>query len=136
VTGDGVPLPPGQASVTVRTHFVDGEDATRVAQRAKDRRKRRRHLSVVATKPEAVDHLLNIHAALREERNVRTAVVLGRLIELDEDTYTEWGFQHLSDALEREHIAIGKSNGQSVVRLRDVEEALQRRTGEASNDLP
>jgi S-DNA-T family DNA segregation ATPase FtsK/SpoIIIE len=38
VAGDGVPLPPGQSSITIRTHFIDGATATDLAQRAADRR--------------------------------------------------------------------------------------------------
>lgn len=38
VAGDGVPLPPGQASITIRTHFIDGATATELAQRAVARR--------------------------------------------------------------------------------------------------
>ena len=40
VAGDGVPLPPGQSSLTIRTHFIDGDDAIAVADRAKALRKR------------------------------------------------------------------------------------------------
>jgi S-DNA-T family DNA segregation ATPase FtsK/SpoIIIE len=39
VAGDGVKLVPGQSSTTVRTHFIGGEDATALAERAKTRRK-------------------------------------------------------------------------------------------------
>lgn len=35
VAGDGVELEPGQSSITVRTHFVDGEAADEIAGRAK-----------------------------------------------------------------------------------------------------
>ena len=38
VAGDGVPIPSGQASITVRTHFVDGAEAAEIAERAKARR--------------------------------------------------------------------------------------------------
>jgi len=38
VTGDGVPLPTGAASMTVRTHYIDGDEATEIAERAKARR--------------------------------------------------------------------------------------------------
>ncbi len=39
VAGDGVKLAPGQSSTTVRTHFISGEDATTIAERAKAKRK-------------------------------------------------------------------------------------------------
>lgn len=46
---------------------------------------------------------------------------------MDADTYEPWGFQALSDALSREHIEIGKTSGQSVVRAEDVQRALDAR---------
>ena len=39
VAGDGVKLAPGQSSVTVRTHFISGDDAVTIAERAKALRK-------------------------------------------------------------------------------------------------
>ena len=39
VAGDGAKLAPGQSSTTVRTHFISGDDATTLAERAKTRRK-------------------------------------------------------------------------------------------------
>jgi S-DNA-T family DNA segregation ATPase FtsK/SpoIIIE len=39
VIGDGVDIPPGQPSVTIRTHFIDGKEAAEIAGRAKARRK-------------------------------------------------------------------------------------------------
>jgi S-DNA-T family DNA segregation ATPase FtsK/SpoIIIE len=38
VAGDGVDIPDGQPSITVRTHFIDGATATELAQRAATRR--------------------------------------------------------------------------------------------------
>jgi S-DNA-T family DNA segregation ATPase FtsK/SpoIIIE len=35
VSGDGVPLPAGQSSLTIRTHFIDGSAAVTIADRAK-----------------------------------------------------------------------------------------------------
>ena len=39
VAGDGVKLAPGQSSTTVRTHFIGGDDAVTIAERAKAKRK-------------------------------------------------------------------------------------------------
>jgi len=39
VAGDGIKLAPGQSSTTVRTHFIGGDDAAAIAERAKARRK-------------------------------------------------------------------------------------------------
>lgn len=133
VTGDGVDLPPGEASITIRTHFVDGEDATSVAKRAKEMRARRgRHLAVVSTETPSVDHLANVSAALGDESRLRTPVLLGKLIELDEDTYTPWGFQDLKAAMADEGVPVATYRGNSVVHRKDVEKALQERLVESS----
>jgi hypothetical protein len=53
--------------------------------------------------------------------------VLGRLIELDADTYEPWGFQDLKAGPEREGITVRTFDGRSVVRADDVERALRER---------
>ncbi|MGH3798812.1 MAG: hypothetical protein ACRDTD_01515 [Pseudonocardiaceae bacterium] len=40
----------------------------------------------------AVDHLADIHTALRAEKRVRTQVVLARLAELNPTEYEDWTF--------------------------------------------
>lgn len=83
--------------------------------------------------PELVerDHLADVAEALRGERHVRTPVLLGRLIELDAAIYEPWGARDLAAALEEYGVLVGKSHGQSVVRLRDVQEALSERGSES-----
>lgn len=82
------------------------------------------------------DHLVDVAAAMRGEPHVRTAVLLGRLIEHDADHYESWGFQDLKQALGEEGVPIRKTGGNSVVRLEDVQEALSGRASEMLNDLP
>lgn len=134
VAGDGVTLAPGQSSATIRTHFIDGAAATELARRAEELRSRAgRHLTAVpAVKVEPVNHLAAIHKALRGETRARTVVVLGRLIEDRADLYEPWGHSDLAEALRIDGVEIGKYAGDSVVRLRDVEEALAARLGKAT----
>lgn len=73
---------------------------------------------------EAVDHLADIHQALRGERRVRTLVVLTRLAELNPAVYEGWTFQDLSAALADYDIEPVKSGGVKVVRATDVTHAL------------
>jgi S-DNA-T family DNA segregation ATPase FtsK/SpoIIIE len=73
---------------------------------------------------EQVDHLANIHDALRGERRVRTQVVLTRLAELNPAIYEGWTFQDLSAALADYDIEPVKSGGVKVVRATDVTHAL------------
>ena len=49
VAGDGVKLAPGQSSITIRTHFVDGARAAEIADRAKARRAGVTTLTTVAS---------------------------------------------------------------------------------------
>jgi S-DNA-T family DNA segregation ATPase FtsK/SpoIIIE len=79
-----------------------------------------------ADDPEAeqVDHLANIHDALRGERRVRTQVVLTRLAELNPAIYEGWTFSDLSAALADYDIEPVKSGGVKVVRATDVTHAL------------
>ena len=112
--------------------FGDGQDAvTPVVARACaawERRGRRR-----VPEPDdaaATDHLQAVADALRGEARVRTAVLLGRLIEADAEVYEPWGFQQLASALADAGVPVGKSGGQSVVRSRDVLDALAQRTGQ------
>jgi DNA segregation ATPase FtsK/SpoIIIE, S-DNA-T family len=74
--------------------------------------------------PAEVDHLTNIHQALRGERRVRTQVVLSRLAELDPATYEGWGFHDLTTALARHGIKPIKSRGIKSIRATDITHAL------------
>ena len=58
VAGDGVRLAPGQSSITIRTHFISGEDAITIADRAKAQRKRLATRTTITT-PEPPRDLLD-----------------------------------------------------------------------------
>jgi len=119
---------PDELAATVRTYFIDDDEATTIAEQAKALRRDRRRLRVVADGEQpGPDHLAAIAAAMRGEARVRTPILLGRLAEADPGTYEPWGFQHLTAALDEEHIKVGRHGGQSVVRLKDVQEALSGR---------
>lgn len=129
VAGDGVDLPPGDASITIRTHFVDTPAAGRVATRAIERRRKAGKLVEQAeTGRVAVDHLADIHAAMRGDKRVRTVVVLGHLIEDNPAIYEPWGHDDLAAAVrEYQHLGldIRKYGGDSVLRLEEVQRALE-----------
>ncbi len=127
----------------IRTFYIpfeDGrDDVTPIIARAMEGAELR-HTGRAAAALEAVvagpDHLGDVAEAMRGEARLRTAVLLGRLIERDADYYEPWGFQDLSQALDDEGVPIRKSGGNSVVRLEDVQEALSGRASEMLNDLP
>ncbi|MFE1024953.1 FtsK/SpoIIIE domain-containing protein [Streptomyces sp. NPDC058818] len=131
VAGEGIDLEPGQASVTVRTHFVSGEDAVVVADRAKALRQR------VATvhKLEVVqpaDHLADLAAVVGDEKRVRTTEVLHRLKDRNHAVYESWGGQRLRALLVEYGEDTGLYNGNPVVKLESVERALRQREEQLS----
>ena len=73
---------------------------------------------------EQIDHLANIHDALRGERRVRTQVVLTRLAEHNPAIYEGWTFSDLSAALADYDSEPVKSGGVKVVRATDITHAL------------
>ncbi|MEU2789045.1 ATP-binding protein [Streptomyces sp. NPDC007100] len=124
VAGSGIELPPGAASVTVRTHFIDGDEAVEIAERAKALR------SPVATtdRPaEPRDHLSDISEVLRGEERVRTPEVLHRLKNLDGPYYQEWDGSRLRRALTDAGEDTGVYEGYPVVHLQRVIRALSSR---------
>jgi S-DNA-T family DNA segregation ATPase FtsK/SpoIIIE len=76
-------------SVNVRTHFIDGDDAKEIADRAKALRSRVSTLN----RPKAVeerDELVDLRTVVGAEDRVRTPEVLHRLKNLSESYYKDW----------------------------------------------
>lgn len=81
VAGPGVKLPAGQPSVTIRTHFISGEDGAAIAERARARRK------PVATRTAAEDEhardlLDDLAAVMDAAEKVRLTDLVSRLRDL------------------------------------------------------
>ncbi|MGY1452657.1 FtsK/SpoIIIE domain-containing protein [Streptomyces sp. SS8] len=130
VAGDGIPLPKGQTSITVRTHYIDGDQAAAIAERAKAKRAGVTTASHVAGGP-SVDPLADIAAVLGGAPRLRTQEVLQRLAERNPAEYRGWKFRELREVLEAVDAAPHKSDGVMVVDRSKVETALGRR---AEND--
>ena len=100
--GDGVPVATGQASTTVRTHYIDGKAATAIADRAKALRKP--VTTRVRSAEERVEHrdlLLDVESVLGfDETLVKSSEVNRRLAELDPELYRGWTVNRLSVELE------------------------------------
>ncbi|MFE2546937.1 ATP-binding protein, partial [Actinacidiphila glaucinigra] len=114
VAGDGVDIPAGESSITIRTHFIDDDPAAEIAERAKALR------SGVATVHrlevvQDVDPLADILATLGSAPRVRTQDVLQRLTERNRGYYGEWKFGDLKEFLEGFDAAPHKSDGVMVV---------------------
>lgn len=129
VAGEGIPLEAGQSSVTVRTHFISGEDAIVLTDRAKARRQdvATVHKLEIA-KP--VDHLADLAAVVGREKRVRTTEVLHRLKTRNHAVYEHWTGARLKALLAEYGEEPGTLDGYPVVKLDAVERALERRAEE------
>ncbi|WP_084468180.1 FtsK/SpoIIIE domain-containing protein [Actinokineospora inagensis] len=124
VAGDGVPLPPGQAALTVRTHYVNGADAADVADRA--RALRTAVTTTDTTTPDTpLDPLADIAAVLTGHHRMRTQEVLTALAGRD-SRYRGWNFTTLNEALPEVARAY-KTGGQMKISATRVHEALTER---------
>jgi S-DNA-T family DNA segregation ATPase FtsK/SpoIIIE len=126
VAGDGVELPPGQASITIRTHFIDTDDAVEIADRVKARR------TGVTTRADAdpdvqADPLADIAEVLGNDDRVRTPEVLHRLKNLNATVYSDWDGGRLRRVLTDAGEDTGTYNGYPVVHRQRVLRALANR---------
>ncbi|MET7924750.1 FtsK/SpoIIIE domain-containing protein [Streptomyces sp. NPDC005349] len=126
VAGDGVELAPGEASVTVRTHFISTEEAHDIADRAKALRKKVSTIHKLEL-VEQLDPLADIVTVIANTPRLRTQEVLQLLAERNPAGYREWTFQDLKEVLEAADAAPHKSDGQMVVDRRKVQRALAER---------
>ncbi len=132
VAGDhGIPMDAGQSSITVRTHFIDDDDAKVIAQRAKDRRAGVTTATAIAT-DEPVDHLADILAVLGSDERVRTDEVRQRLAQMNPDEYRGFTAQDLTRVLTDAGAAPYKSGGVIVVARNRVAEAIADRAEDDS----
>lgn len=134
VAGEGIKMEPGEASVTVRTHFISGTDAVTLTDRAKALR---HGVTTVQTLDveRPVDHLADICAALGEDNRVRTQDVLHRLRTRNDAVYADWTFADLKAELESYGAHPYKSDGVMVVARDRVQDAILERLA-AANDAP
>jgi S-DNA-T family DNA segregation ATPase FtsK/SpoIIIE len=127
VASDGITIPAGQASITVRTHFIDDEPATEIAHRAKALRDGVTTLRVV-DQGEERDALADVAAVIGDEARLRTNEVLKRLHALDPKTYgDQWTNDRLKALLEEHGEEPKKSHGVMVVHRDHVLRALANR---------
>ncbi|MEI5008607.1 ATP-binding protein [Streptomyces sp. PmtA] len=124
--GDAVKVPAGQPSITIRTHYVDDDQAAAVADRAKALRSGVATVSRLAF-VESVDALADVAAVLGTTPRLRTQEVLQRLAERNPGEYREWKFGDLRDVLEAAGAAPHKSDGVMVVDRQKVHDALAER---------
>ncbi|WP_328494959.1 ATP-binding protein [Streptomyces sp. NBC_00414] len=131
VASDGIEIPAGQASVTVRTHYVNDEDATAIAERARALRDGVITLQVIE-RGEERDPLADILAALGDAARVPTTDVLKRLAGLNEDAYGKWTNGDLKRVLDGTGAEPYKSEGRMVVGRDRLARALANQDDEGS----
>ncbi|MFF4136212.1 FtsK/SpoIIIE domain-containing protein [Streptomyces mirabilis] len=131
VASDGIEIPAGQASITVRTHYISTDDAHAIADRAKALRDGVTTLHAIE-RGEERDPLADIAHVLADAPRLFTQDVLKRLAALDQDAYGAWTNGDLKRVLEAEGEEPKKSNGRMVVHRDHVLRALANRDADGS----
>ncbi|WP_058045529.1 cell division protein FtsK [Streptomyces roseifaciens] len=126
VASDGIAIPAGQSSVTVRTHYIDTDTATKIAERAKALRDGVATLHVIE-RGEEHDPLADIATVIGDAPRLLTQDVLKRLTALDEDAYGDWTFVDLKRVLDGTGAEPYKSDGRMVVGRDRILRALANR---------
>jgi len=131
VASSGIDIRAGQASITVRTHYIDDDAAEAITDRAKALRDGVTTLTVIE-RGEERDPLADIAAALGSRPRLVTQDVLKRLTALNEDAYGKWSFLDLKRVLDGTGAEPYKSDGRMVVALDRVLRALANRDADGS----
>ncbi|MFH9550951.1 FtsK/SpoIIIE domain-containing protein [Streptomyces sp. NPDC017435] len=127
VASDGITIPAGQPSITVRTHFIADEPAAEIAARAKALRDGVTTLRAV-DQGEERDALADVAAVLGDAPRLRTNEVLKRLHALDSKVYgDQWTNDRLKSLMEAHGEEPKKSHGVMVVHRNHVLRALANR---------
>lgn len=131
VASDGIAIPAGQASITVRTHFIDTDEAALITARARAMRDGVTTLHVIE-RDEVRDPLADIATVVGDTNRVLTQDVLKRLALLSEDAYGSWTHADLKRVLDGTAAEPYKSDGRMVVGRERVARALTNRDTEDS----
>ncbi|MFD9832156.1 FtsK/SpoIIIE domain-containing protein [[Kitasatospora] papulosa] len=131
VASDGIAIPAGQASITVRTHYIDDDQALEIANRARALRDGITTLHVIEQGEER-DPLTDIAAVIGDTNRVLTQDVLQRLAVLSEDSYGSWTHADLKRVLDGTAAEPYKSDGRMVVGRERIARALANRDTDGS----
>ncbi|MFD0226097.1 FtsK/SpoIIIE domain-containing protein [Streptomyces hirsutus] len=131
VASDGITIPAGQSSITVRTHYIDDDAATAITDRAKALRDGVTTLHAI-DRSEERDPLADIAAVIGDAPRVRTKDVLARLATRNAGAYGQWSFIDLKRVLDDAGAEPYKSDGVMVVSRDRVARALTNRDTEGS----
>ncbi|MFD9139673.1 FtsK/SpoIIIE domain-containing protein [[Kitasatospora] papulosa] len=131
VASDGIAIPAGQASITVRTHYIDDDEALEIANRARALRDGVTTLHVIEQGEER-DPLTDIATVIGDTNRVLTQDVLQRLSVLSEDSYGSWTHADLKRVLDGTAAEPYKSDGRMVVGRERIARALANRDTDSS----
>ncbi|KDU85462.1 cell division protein FtsK [Amycolatopsis mediterranei] len=135
VAGEGVPLPAGQSSMTVRTHFIDGDDAATVIERAVAiRGGAKAEPAQVEAAPQVRD-LLDDVAEVIAGADVKATDVGARLRKLAPgyEPYANLTAEKVKEALEAVGVPVRLKQGIITVRARHVANAIADREEQVSD---
>ncbi|WP_329614475.1 ATP-binding protein [Streptomyces brevispora] len=126
VASDGITIPAGQASITVRTHFIDTDAAEQITARARAMRDGVTTLHVIEQGQDR-DPLADIATVIGSTNRVFTQDVLQRLAVLSADSYGKWTHADLKRVLDGTGAEPYKSDGRMVVGRERITRALTNR---------
>ncbi|MGY4392124.1 FtsK/SpoIIIE domain-containing protein [Streptomyces sp. TE12347] len=132
VASDGITIPAGQASITVRTHYIDTDTAAVIADRAKALRNGVITTAHTVADAEEYDPLADILTVLGTEPRVLTQDVLKRLATLNSKAYGRWSFIDLKRVLDGTGAEPYKSDGRMVIGRDRLARVLANRPDEGS----
>jgi S-DNA-T family DNA segregation ATPase FtsK/SpoIIIE len=122
VAGDGAPLSAGQASVTIRTHFIDDKDATAIANRAKKLRG-----PLVPRPPEEERDLLEDVFELMGDAEQVPAATMARLLHPVDRRYAVMDGVQLKARLDDLGALVTKNKGVPMVYRSRIQAAMESR---------
>ncbi|WP_392753224.1 FtsK/SpoIIIE domain-containing protein [Streptomyces sp. LN590] len=131
VASDGIEIPAGQASITIRTHYVDDDQAIEIANRARALRDGVTTIHVIEQDEER-DPLADIATVIGDTNRVLTQDVLQRLTTLSADAYGKWTHADLKRVLDGTAAEPYKSDGRMVVGRERIARALANRDVDGS----
>ncbi|MFF2511573.1 FtsK/SpoIIIE domain-containing protein [Streptomyces sp. NPDC058086] len=131
VASDGIDMPKGQSSITVRTHYIDDDGADAIGERAKALRDGVTTLHAIE-RGEERDPLADIATVIGDKPRLKTQDVLKRLATLNEVAYGDWSFLDLKRVLDGTGAEPYKSDGRMVVPADRLTRALANRDTEGS----
>ncbi|MFF8400923.1 ATP-binding protein [Streptomyces sp. NPDC015684] len=132
VASDGITIPAGQSSITVRTHYIDDTAAEAITDRAKALRDGVTTLHTIERDDDERDPLADVAHVIGDAPRLRTQDVLKRLSVLNPDVYGTWSPVDLTRVLDGTGAEPYKSDGRMVVGRHHIARALAHRDADGS----